>query len=148
MNVLTPILLSLAIGVLCYVFAHLKGYNGLVAAVGGFVGGFPGGAILLIVLLFLPDNKAKDQAIDDLRKEMDLLRRRIDELEEGHPAPRRDRESGPELKTAGVLADGVGVFPRRDRAPVLCPRCGSKQPGNRDSCYHCGLEFRFSEEEK
>ena len=39
--------------------------------------------------------------------------------------------------------DAPAVFPARTEEVVACPRCGRRQKGNRDSCYACGLLFRY-----
>ena len=43
--------------------------------------------------------------------------------------------------------DAPAVFPARTEEVITCPRCRRRQKGDRDSCYACGLPFRYETEE-
>ena len=95
-------------------------------------------------------SRADDQRQD---KEIERLKTRVTELE-NHllvlekiladqgllpPAPEPPEAKNPPQRPP----DAPAVFPARTEEVVACPRCGRRQKGNRDSCYACGLLFRY-----
>ena len=95
-------------------------------------------------------SRADDQRQD---KEIERLKTRVTELENQllvlekiladqgllPPAP-----EPPEAKnTPKRPPDAPAVFPAWTEEVVACPRCGRRQKGTRDSCYACGLLFRY-----
>ena len=72
--------------------------------------------------------------------------KRVAELER---AQQPAKEPVPLAKTSAAPAapsDAPAVFPARTEEVVTWPRCGRRQKGNRDSCYACGLPFRYEQE--
>ena len=98
-------------------------------------------------------SRADDQRQD---KEIERLKTRITELEDQllalekiladqgllPPAPEPSEMKEPPKRPP----DTPAVFPARTEAVIICPRCGRRQKGNRDSCYACGLPFQYETE--
>ena len=101
-----------------------------------------GQLIGLLAVLLLPDIAriradavGRDRAQD---QEIATLKARLAVLESGSGTPAGTRVESPPAAPA--------VFPARTDEVIACPRCGRRQKGNRDSCYACGLPFRYEQE--
>ena len=103
------------------------------------------------------ENAANSSYATDQRqdKEIQSLKKRITELENQLLALEKilsehgilpPMPAEPEAPPARPQ-DAPAVFPARTEEVVACPRCGRRQRGNRDSCYACGLPFRYETEE-
>ena len=97
------------------------------------------------------DGSRKDDQRQD--RELALLKKRVTDLEnqllalekvladQGLLPPEPAEPAAPELPP-----DTPAVFPARSEGPIACPRCGRRQRGDRNSCYACGLPFRYENE--
>lgn len=146
------LIICLILGVLCYLVAASKGYSAFLAALGGFLGGFPSGLVLLIVLILLPDRNVEhaelSTRLDDCRREIDALKQRIADLEAAQPHVESEENLHEEVASQdeAIVSDGAAQFPTRVKEDILCPRCKARQPGNRNLCYSCGLPFSYEDE--
>ena len=115
--------------ILCAVLGSSKGYSVWVCIVAGALG-----SLLAVLVLFLLPDQNQEAA--------DLSRRDLADQGLLPPAP-----EPPEAKnTPKRPPDAPAVFPAWTEEVVACPRCGRRQKGNRDSCYACGLPFRYEQE--
>jgi hypothetical protein len=100
----------------------------------------------VLVLFLLPDQNQEAADLSRRDQEIAALRQRVAELER---AQQPAKEPVPLAKTSAAPAapsDAPAVFPARTDEVIACPRCGRRQKGNRDSCYACGLLFRYEQE--
>lgn len=146
LSVSSAMLISFLIGLLfaamCAIVGRQKGYSTALCILLGFFGRL----ICLLILILLPDRMQEQYESDHLKQELSSLRQRMAELER---AQQPAKEPVPLAKTSAAPAapsDAPAVFPARTEEVVTCPRCGRRQKGNRDSCYACGLPFRYEQE--
>jgi len=102
--------------------------------------------LAVLVLFLLPDQNQEAADLSRRDQEIAALRQRVAELER---AQQPAKEPVPLAKTSAAPAapsDAPAVFPARTDEVIACPRCGRRQKGNRDSCYACGLLFRYEQE--
>ena len=102
--------------------------------------------LAVLVLFLLPDQNQEAADLSRRDQEIAALRQRVAELER---AQQPAKEPVPLAKTSAAPAapsDAPAVFPARTEEVIACPRCGRHQKGNRDSCYACGLPFRYEQE--
>ena len=150
LSVSSAMLISFLIGLLfaamCAIVGRQKGYSTALCILLGFFGRL----ICLLILILLPDRMQEQYESDHLKQELSSLRQRMAELEQAleptpapePAAPAADAQAAPPKRPP----DAPTVFPARTEEVVACPRCGRRQKGNRDSCYACGLPFRYEQE--
>ena len=108
----------------------------------------------ILIVFLLPDiaqTRAETEAHRRYRDdEIAALKKRITQLEQAQgkaadPEPLKsavNREPAPPPSPSGEPAR----FPTRTSEPVICPRCGKHQRGDRSACYSCGLPFQYADE--
>ena len=131
---------------------HAKGYNGPLCAFAGLFGSF----LACLILLLMPDkasdtfnSAAYNREVSELRQQVKDLQKRITELEHG-AAPADQPKAAvhtEQAKDEPITEISKPVrFPTRTSDTVICPGCGKRQQGNRNSCYACGLPFHYEDE--
>ena len=138
----------------CYFVGTQKGYNGPLCAFAGLFGSF----LACLILLLMPDkasdtfnSAAYNREVSELRQQVKDLQKRIAELEQttalaGQPKAAVHVE---QAKDEPITEISKPVrFPTRTSDTVICPGCGKRQQGNRNSCYACGLPFHYEDEQK
>lgn len=136
----------------CYFVGTQKGYNGPLCAFAGLFGSF----LACLILLLMPDkasdtfnSTAYNREVSELRQQVKDLQKRITELEHG-AAPADQPKAAvhtEQAKDEPITEISKPVrFPTRTSDTVICPGCGKRQQGNRNSCYACGLPFYYEDE--
>ena len=138
----------------CYFVGTQKGYNGPLCAFAGLFGSF----LACLILLLMPDkasdtfnSAAYNREVSELRQQVKDLQKRINELE--HSAAPADQPKAAvhteQAKDEPITEISKPIrFPTRTSDTVICPGCGKRQQGNRNSCYACGLSFHYEDEQK
>ena len=145
LSVSSAMLISFLIGLLfaamCAIVGRQKGYSTALCILLGFFGRL----ICLLILILLPDRMQEQYESDlsSLRQRMAELEQALEPTPAPEPAaPAADAQAAPPKRPP----DAPAVFPARTEEVIACPRCGRHQKGNRDSCYACGLPFRYEQE--
>ena len=111
-----------------------------------------------LILLLMPDkasdtfnSAAYNREVSELRQQVKDLQKRITELEHS-AAPAGQLKAtvhAEQAKDEPITEISKPVrFPTRTSDTVICPSCGKRQQGNRNSCYACGLSFHYEDEQK
>ena len=120
--------------------------------------GLFGSFLTCLILLLMPDkasdtfnSAAYNREVSELRQQVKDLQKRITELE--HSAAPADQPKAAvhteQAKDEPITEISKPVrFPTRTSDTVICPCCGKRQQGNRNSCYACGLSFHYEDEQK
>ena len=95
------------------------------------------------------NSAAYNREVSELRQQVKDLQKRITELE--HSAAPADQPKAAihmeQAKDEPITEISKPVrFPTRTSDTVICPGCGKRQQGNRNSCYACGLPFYYEDE--
>ena len=118
--------------------------------------GLFGSFLACLILLLMPDkasdtfnSAAYNREVSELRQQVKDLQKRITELE--HSAAPADQPKAAihmeQAKDEPITEISKPVrFPTRTSDTVICPGCGKRQQGNRNSCYACGLSFHYEDE--
>ena len=135
----------------CYFVGTQKGYNGPLCAFAGLFGSF----LACLILLLMPDkasdtfnSAAYNREVSELRQQVKDLQKRITELEHSAaPAGQPKAAVHTDTRNAAFCKCAFIAEPRTSDT-VICPCCGKRQQGNRNSCYACGLSFHYEDEQK
>lgn len=147
MTMLLTCILAAVCALLSCLIGLSKGYQGGLSALCGFFGGIAA----VLFFLVLPD-RAREQeqqeaTLSALHREIAALQQRITALEEA-PSQQQDQPEAPPEPVIPVDPNlPVGRFDTRSREEISCPRCGKRQPGDRNLCYSCNLPFVYGDEE-